>query len=251
MRRLFPGSGGSDDTQLDDGGLVEAYRCPAGRWLRMNFIASLDGAITVGGVSEGLGSPGDRRVFRVLRALADVVLVGHGTAATEGYHPVAQDSPVGRLREAIGRSPAMPVAVVSRRASLDPASGLVTDAVSPTILVTCASADPDRRAALTDAGVDVLVCGDDDVDLPAALDALAERGLAQVTCEGGPQLLRTAVAAGVVDELDLSVSPALVGGETRLLDGALPVAVRLSLRQVLEEDGMLFTRYGVGGAARP
>ncbi|WP_346619002.1 dihydrofolate reductase family protein [Blastococcus montanus] len=245
MRRLLPGPG-ADDAPLDDDALVEAYRCPSGRWLRMDFIASLDGAITVGGVSEGLGSPGDRRVFRVLRALADVVLVGHGTASAEGYRPVLANSAVGRLRTRLGRPPTAPVAVVSRRASLDPASGLVTEAVSPTILVTCAAADPTRRAALADAGATVLVCGDDDVDLPAALGALAERGVEQVTCEGGPQLLRTALAAGVVDELDLSLSPALVGGETRLLDRALPGPARLTLRQVLEEDGMLFTRYDVG-----
>ncbi|MGY2082542.1 dihydrofolate reductase family protein [Blastococcus sp. SYSU DS0539] len=241
MRRLLP-----EPADLDDAGLLEAYRCPPGRRLRMDFIASPDGAITVGGVSAGLGSPGDRRVFRVLRALADVVLVGHGTAAAEGYRPVLPDSAVGRLRASTGRPPTAPIAVVSRRASLDPWSGLVADAVSPTILVTCAAADPARRAALTAAGVDVLVSGDDDVDLPAALDALAGRGLEQVTCEGGPQLLRSALAAGVVDELDLSLSPALVGGETRLLDAALPGPVRLTLRQVLEEDGTLFTRYDVG-----
>ncbi|MDP5182484.1 dihydrofolate reductase family protein [Blastococcus sp. BMG 814] len=241
MRRLLPAP-----AQLDDDGLVEAYRLPPGRSLRVNFVASLDGAITVDGASEGLGSPGDRRVFQVLRALADVVLVGHGTASAEGYRPVLPDSAVGRLRAVLGRPPTAPIAVVSRRASLDPASGLVTDAVSPTILITCGAADPDRRAALAAAGADVLVCGDDDVDLPAALAALAGRGLEQVTCEGGPQLLRSALSAGVVDELDLSIAPALVGGETRLLDTALGAPARLELRQLLEEDGMLFTRYALG-----
>ncbi|SEL10532.1 5-amino-6-(5-phosphoribosylamino)uracil reductase [Blastococcus sp. DSM 46786] len=241
MRRLLP-----DPAPLDADGLVEAYRMPPGRSLRVNVIASLDGAITVDGASEGLGSPGDRRVFQVLRALADVVLVGHGTASTEGYRPVLPGSAVGRLRESIGRPPTAPIAVVSRRASLDPASGLVTDAVSPAILITCGAADPDRRAALAAAGADVLVCGDDDVDLPAALAALAARGLEQVTCEGGPQLLRSALSAGVVDELDLSIAPALVGGETRLLDAALGAPARLELRQLLEEDGMLFTRYALG-----
>jgi riboflavin-specific deaminase-like protein len=244
MRRLLP-----DPAPLDDDGLVAAYRLPPGRALRVNFIASLDGAITVDGVSEGLGSPGDERVFRVLRALADVVLVGHGTASAEGYRPVLPGSAVGRLRESIGRPPTAPVAVVSRRASLDPAAALVTDAVSPTVVVTCAAADPRRRAALADAGADVLVCGDDEVDLPAALDALAARGLEQVTCEGGPQLLRSALAAGVVDELDLSIAPALVGGEARLLDAALGAPARLELRQLLEEDGMLFARYAVPPAS--
>ena len=244
IRRLFP-----EPAELDDDALAESYRVPPGRFVRVNFIASLDGAVTVDGRSRGLGSPGDRRVFRLLRALADVVLVGHGTVAGEGYGPVTASSPVGLLRGSLGRTPAMPVALVSRRASLDAGCELVTGAAARTILITCAAADPGRRAALAAAGAEVLVCGDDDVDLPAALDALAERGLAQVICEGGPQLLRGALAAGVVDELDLSIAPALVGGEARLLDGALPDPARLRLRQVLEEDGMLFTRYGVAPLA--
>ncbi|TYP90599.1 dihydrofolate reductase family protein [Blastococcus xanthinilyticus] len=245
MRRLFP----EPAAELDDAGLAEAYRLPEGRSLLVNFVTSLDGAVTVEERSAGLGSPGDKRVFRLLRALADVVLVGHGTAAAEDYRPVLPDSTVGRLRAALGRPPGMPVAVVSRRASLDPASRLVAAAQLPTVLVTCAAADPDRRARLADAGVDVLVCGDDDVDLPAALAALADRGLEQVVCEGGPQLFRAALRAGVVDDLALSVSPVLVGAAgARLLGEELADRIPLELRQVLEEDGMLFTRYGVRAA---
>jgi riboflavin biosynthesis pyrimidine reductase len=243
VRRLIPG--GDDGAALDEAALVEAYRLPPGRSLRVNFVASLDGAITVGGVSEGLGSAGDKRVFRVLRALADAVLVGHGTAAAEGYRPIGADSPVGRLRASIGRPPTAPIAVVSRQASLDPGGRLVTDAVSPTILLTCSAADPDRRAALAAAGATVLVCGQDDVDLPLALDWLAELGHEQVLCEGGPQLLHAALIAGVVDELDLSIAPALVGDETRLLPAGLPDVRRLELRQLLEEAGTLFARYDV------
>jgi riboflavin biosynthesis pyrimidine reductase len=239
MRRLLP-----DPAELDDAGLIDAYRLPAGRHLRVNFVTSLDGSVTVDGRSEGLGSPGDRRIFQVLRALADVVLVGHGTASTEGYRPITAESAVGRLRASIGRPATASIAVVSRRASLDPAGRLVTGAVSPTILVTCAAADAGRREALAAAGVTVLVCGDDEVDLPLALDELAALGHEQVLCEGGPALFRDAVAAGLVDELDLSIAPALVGGEQRLLHG-LPTAVRLELRQVLEEEGTLFTRYRV------
>jgi riboflavin biosynthesis pyrimidine reductase len=237
VQRLFPGAGVLDDDQL-----VEAYRLP-GPHLRVNFIASVDGAISVEGRSGGLGSAGDRRVFRVLRALADVVLVGAGTAAAEGYRPVLPDSPVGLLRAELGRPPVAPIAVVSRRASLRPDDQLVTGAVVPTLLVTCAAADADRRAALRAAGVEVLVCGDDDVDLPDALDALGRRGLGQVLCEGGPALFRAALAAGVVDELDLSISPLLVGGGTGLLPTALPVPARAELIQVLTEEDVLFSRY--------
>jgi len=229
----------------DPAGLADAYRVAPGRHVRVNFIAALDGAISVQGRSAGLGSDGDRRVFRTLRALADGVLVGAGTAAAEGYRPVLADSAVGVLRSELGRDPVQPVAIVSRRASLRPDDQLVTDAVVPTVLVTCAAADPARRTALAAAGVDVLVCGDDDVDLPAALDALAGRGLQQLVCEGGPALFAAALAAGVVDELALSIAPMLVGGGPDLLPAALPAPVRGRLLQALEEDGVLFTRYAL------
>ena len=240
MRRLLP----QPETDVDDAGLVTAYELPPGRSLRVNFITSLDGATTVDGRSGGLGTPGDLRVFQVLRSLADVVLVGAGTAAAEGYRAVEADSPVGRIRAAsLGRPPTMPIAIVSRRASIDPAGGLVVGAASPTILVTCAAADAERRAALADAGVTVLVCGEDDVDLSAAADRLAELGHEHVLCEGGATLLRSALIAGVVDELDLSIAPTLVGSGPRLLDGLAEGPVGLDLRQLLEEDGVLFTRY--------
>jgi riboflavin biosynthesis pyrimidine reductase len=245
VRRLLPAPG-----DLDDAALVEAYRLPPGRALRVNFVVSLDGAVAVEGRSGGLGSPGDRRIFTLLRALADGVLVGSGTATAEGYGPIIVDSRVGRLRTDLGRPATAPVVVVSRRASLDPRSGLVADAVSPTVLVTCGSADEDRRAALAAAGVRVLVCGEDDVDLALALDRLAELGIEQVLCEGGPALLHAALVARVVDELDLSISPSLVGTGPRLLDGPLPGVVRSELRQVLEEDGTLFARYSLAPGAR-
>ena len=254
MRRLLP-----DPGLLDDDGLAAAYRMPPGRSLRVNFVASLDGAITVGGKSAGLGTPGDKRIFDLLRALTDVVLVGHGTASAEGYGPIGADSRVGLLRASLGRPATAPIAVVSRRASLDPTSALATRGNPPTILITCAASDSGRRETLAAAGVVVLVCGDEEVDLPLALDRLAALGHEHVLCEGGPTLFRDALAAGVVDELDLSIAPALVGGGHRLLEGLpaalrldlhqlledLPGAVRLDLRQVLEEDGLLFTRYAL------
>src|SRR5829696_8030169 len=105
MRRLLPGPA----AELDDDGLAEAYREPPGRVVRVNFIASLDGATTVAGRSKGLQSPGDLRVFRLLRALADGVLVGAGTAAAEGYGPMTDDTTVGHVRVALGRPPTAPI----------------------------------------------------------------------------------------------------------------------------------------------
>jgi riboflavin biosynthesis pyrimidine reductase len=242
VRRLLP----DPAPELSPDDVVEAYRLPPGRAVRVNFIASPDGATTVSGRSRGLQSPGDLLVFRILRALGDAILVGAGTAVAEGYGPMEDDPVVVGLRETLGRPATAPVVVVSRRASVPLDSRLIGGA-APSICLTCEAAEPERRAALAAAGLDVLVCGQDHVDLPLALDRLAERGIEQLTCEGGPQLLHSALVAGVVDELDLSVSPYLVGGhEVRLLpDVPLLAPVRLELLHLLEEDGMLFTRYGV------
>jgi 5-amino-6-(5-phosphoribosylamino)uracil reductase len=243
MRRLLPDP--AEGLATED--VVEAYRLPPGRALRVNFIASPDGSTTVDGKSRGLQMPGDLLVFRVLRALGDAILVGAGTAAAEGYGPMEDDPVIVRLREDLGRPATAPIVVVSRRASVAPDTRLIGGRI-PSICVTCAAADPERRAALAAAGLEVLVCGEDNVDLPLALDRLAERGIEQLTCEGGPQLLHSALVAGVVDELDLSISPWLVGGhEVRLLpDVPLLAPARLQLAGLLEEDGMLFARYGVG-----
>ena len=191
MRRLLP-----DPAELDDAGLVDAYRVPAGRHLRVNFIASLDGAVTVDGRSGGSGSPGDRRIFHVLRALADVVLVGHGTASAEGYGPVTADSAVGRLRAALGRPATAPIAVVSQAGVArpgEPAGHRRGRPDDPGHLRRRPTPDAGRR--WPPPGAIVLVCGDDDVDLPLALDRLAALGHEQVLCEGGPTLFRDALAA--------------------------------------------------------
>ncbi|NYJ08910.1 dihydrofolate reductase family protein [Petropleomorpha daqingensis] len=242
MRRLLPEPG--DGLTTED--VVEAYRLPPGRNLRVNFIASPDGSTTVAGKSRGLQMPGDLLVFRTLRALGDAILVGAGTAAAEGYGPMEDDPVVVRLREDLGRPATAPIVVVSRRASV-PVDTRLIGGRAPSILVTCEAADPQRRAALAAAGLEVLVCGEDNVDLPLAQDRLAERGIEQLTCEGGPQLLHSALVAGVVDELDLSISPWLVGGhEVRLLpDVPLLAPSRLGLTSLLEEDGMLFVRYAI------
>jgi riboflavin biosynthesis pyrimidine reductase len=113
------------------------------------------------------------------------------------------------------------------------------------MLLTCAGAGTGAIAAARQTlGADaVIVAGDDSVDLPAALDALAGLGLRHVLCEGGPTLLAAALLAGVVDELALSLVPALVGGHgTRITSGAAlggPAGIPLAPRLLVEEAGTL------------
>jgi riboflavin biosynthesis pyrimidine reductase len=245
VRRLWP-----DPAVLDDAALVAGY-APADRsvpLVRMNFVTSLDGAVTVAGLSDGLTTTADQHVFRTLRMLSDVVLVGAGTLRAERYQPLRVDEARQRWRVEHGL-PANPVlAVVSNRlAELSTMDTFTAAPVRP-IVFTHAASPPGGRAELA-AVADVVVCGDDRVvDLPAAVAALAGRGLPQVLCEGGPHLFGALDAAGVVDELCLSVSPLLVGaGAGRIIAGQTsPAAADLAVRQVLSaDDGTLFLRYAV------
>ena len=244
MRRLFP----EPAAELDDAGLERLYDYPArlhAPWVQVNFVSSADGAITVAGRSSALGGAGDKKIFGLGRDLADVILAGAGTVRTEGYRGVKRTELRADRRARHGLSDVPPIAVVTRRCSIDPDSPLVTDTLVPPIVLTCASAPAGRQAALTDAGADVVVAGEHTVDLAKALGALAERGLLRVNCEGGPHLFGELIAEDLVNQLCLTVAPLLVGGDApRSAVGLLPPApLTLDLASVLTEDGHLMLRY--------
>jgi riboflavin biosynthesis pyrimidine reductase len=238
---------------LADQDLDAAYPWPDGvPWLRVNMVSTADGAArSPDGLSHGISSDADRRLFGRMRGRADAVLAGASTVREEGYRPARPKPDFTPARAAAGQSPAPVIALVSRSLSLDLTSPLFTEADPRTIVLTCAASDPTTRARVG-AVADVAVCGDADVDLREAVSALHARGLHHIQCEGGPHLLAELVAASVVDELLLTVSPLLAGGAyadrtdvTRILAGpplpAAPLGIRLE--HVLEDDGTLFLRY--------
>ena len=232
----------------DDAALEAAYTAglPARGepWLRANMVTSLDGAVAVDGRSRGLSSPADRRVFALLRGLCDAVLVGAGTARAEGYGAVRRDEArVGR-RRALGLAELPAVVVVSGRLDLDPASSLFSTEGARTVVVTTEAAARSRGEAYQ-ARADLVTTPGERVDLAAAVDQLRERGLAHLLCEGGPVLLGQVVAAGLLDELCLTVSPLLAAGyAARALAGPV-LDPPLPLRPVtlVEEDGVLLGRW--------
>ena len=248
VRRLLPAADGPP-TELDDDALAEAYAVTAAipRHLRMNFVSSADGGVTVQDRSAGLSNPADERVFALLRDLADVVLVGAGTARVEGYRAERYGPVRRRRRVELGRAELPVIAVVSGSLDIDPTSRLFADAdpAARTVVITRRGAPADRLAALA-AVADLIVAGDDHIDLAAALDRLAERGLRRMLCEGGPTLFGALLRAGLVDELCLTVSPLLTGPGTGrivagpVLDGA---PYPLDVLHLLEEDGALLLRY--------
>jgi riboflavin biosynthesis pyrimidine reductase len=222
--------------------LVRAYAYPAGPCLRINMVASADGGTWLKGLSGGLSGRGDRQVFWTLRGLADVVVAGAATVRAEGYGPARPRPSWQGLRE--GRPAAPPVAVITRGLDLDLSGPLFTEAepYARTIVITCAAAPKERREEAARCA-EVIVAGDERVDPALAVEALRERGLSRVLCEGGPKTNAQLAAADLVDELCLTVSPLLIGGDAaRALDGP-PSLTRLRLAHVLEDEGFLFTRY--------
>lgn len=240
MRRLLPHPAVAD-VDLD----AAYWVSDIGRQhVRGVMVASLDGAAQAQGRAAGLSGPADTALFAILRGHADVILAGATTVRVEGYAGEQPSADRRAWRRARGLAEAPAIAVVTHTCALDPASAFFTETVTRPIVITHASAPKRRVAALAEVA-DIITAGDGEVDFPAALDALAERGMRRVSCEGGPTLLSQVVAADRLDELSMTISPLLVGGSAlRILDGPiLDPAHRLRLAMVLDEDDFLFLRY--------
>jgi riboflavin biosynthesis pyrimidine reductase len=247
VRQLLPSPTGPE-AEVDPVEVVWAERrqaSPERPWVLVNMISSADGAATVEGVSGGLSGPADKAMFGALRQVPDVILVAAGTVRAEHYRPPAPPAEVQARRQAAGRTPVPRLAIVTGHLDLDLADPIFTAGASRPIVVTVAAAAPERRAAAAEVA-DVVVAGEGRVQLADALGQLHAMGAQVVLCEGGPSLLGQLAAADLIDELCLSVAPALVGGDgTRIVrDGPVDAApLGLVLDRVLEEDSMLFLRY--------
>lgn len=222
-----------------------------------NFVATIDGVVAIPDVerSNALvsgGSEADRFVMGLLRACADVVVLGAGTLAAspkgtwqaDRVYPPAADA-FAELRHTLGRSEHAQVVVVTTGASLDRSHPVLANAL---VLTT-------TRGATDLAGVarEVVAVNDGEfVDLRAAISLLHERGNSLILSEGGPHLFGLLLEAKLVDELFLTVSPLLAGrarahryglveGIGLLPDSTLSAEV-LSVRR---HENHLFLRYAL------
>lgn len=231
-----------------------AYPLPPrsqGAHLRVNFISSADGAVTIDGRSGGLGGNNDRTLMNVLRTLSDVVMVGAGTVRAEGYGGLGLSEPYLQRRAELGLSAVPRMAIVSGSLDLDPGMSVFTKAETRPLVITHAAAPPEKLEAL-DEVADVLVCGDTQVDVALALIELADRGLPRVLCEGGPELFSSMLEADVVDEVCLTISPVFVaGGAPRIAHSATAHPRNFRVASLLSDsDGFVFLRYASERAAR-
>jgi riboflavin biosynthesis pyrimidine reductase len=209
----------------------------------MNFVTSIDGAATRDGLSGGLGDAADRRVFDLLRRLADVVLVAAGTVRKEGYGGMRLSDDDVAWRTAHGLAPQPVFALVSAELGLGPQAPLFAEAPVRPIVFTTADAPDDRFQALS-AVADVVVAGVDLVEPSFLLEELQRRGLLRVHCEGGPTFAGLMLADGAVDEFCLTLSATLEGGDAGRITGEVPSdPQQMRLALAMHSDSTLLLRY--------
>jgi riboflavin biosynthesis pyrimidine reductase len=216
----------------------------------LNMVCTADGRATVGGRSGGISNAADRALFHGLRAGVDAVLVGAGTARTEGYGPIIRDAATRARREAAGLRGQPLACIASASLLLPPDLPLLADAGSTVLILTASDAELPPAAARVEY---VRAARGAELDLSAALAELhARRSVQTLLCEGGPHLNSDLLRAGVVDELFLSLAPKLAGGDDglRILAGPeLEPPVTLQLLSAMESESQLFLRYAVRESA--
>jgi riboflavin biosynthesis pyrimidine reductase len=244
LRQIYPPAAGAGAPDLPALYAYPGGSQAAGRpWVRANMIASADGAAAVDGLSGGLSGTPDRTVFGLLRALADVILVGAGTVRDEQYAPARIGPRWAGLRA--GRPAAPAIAVLTGRLDLDLDGPLLTQAPADarTIVLTTESSPAALRAQAAQ-NADVIIAGGRRGDPAAAIAALAGRGYRNILAEGGPHLLGQLAEAALLDELCVTVSPVLAAGAaSRIIAGPPGGVARLELAHVLTQDDFLLCRY--------
>ncbi len=206
----------------------------------VNFVATVDGRATIGGVSGPIGSGADTEMLARLRTRFDAVMIGAGTMRAERYGRLIAGQEQRERHQQAGLPPDPLMVIVSGRLDLPWDAPLFTDGGGRVLIFTSSEAEPPETATSLR-----VVCHEGFVDIASALGHLRhECGIRALLCEGGPGLHAELEALGLVDDLFLTIAPKLAGGEApRIVEGRLPAVAELELAWLLEDDGELFARY--------
>lgn len=213
---------------------------PDGPWVMGNFVTTIDGAAVVDGGSTAINDEDDRAMFAAIRTVPDFIVVGAHTVRAENYGPIELDEARREKRREAGLGDVPHLVVVTRSLDLEPEMRVFSNPERRVTILTTEDAPEDRFDALTEVADVVRLRGTGPEDLLHYM-----RMAKVVLCEGGPSLMGQFVAAGLIDELSLTISPLLVAGDAvRMATGPAAKPPReMRLDRVLHGDRSLFLRY--------
>jgi riboflavin-specific deaminase-like protein len=242
VQLLYPDSRPTSAAELGSGLRLGDRARPDRPYLVLNMVSSLDGKATIDWRTKGLSTDLDRELFHRLRTQADAVMVGAGTVRAERYGRMAKSDELRDAREQEGLARDPLAVVVTARLDLPADLPLLNEPEQAVVIATGSD------ASLPDMGEQVRYERTGD-DLPLLMARLrTDHGIRSVVCEGGPTLNSHLLAAGLVDELFLTLNPKLAGGAAALTIVAgreLVDPVDLDLISAAHGGGDLFTRWRV------
>lgn len=211
-----------------------------GPWVMLNMVESVDGATAHKGGATALNDPDDRALFLALRSLADVVLVGAQTVRAESLGPIRMSDEMADFRLQAGIQSVPRLAILTRSLDLDPRYRVFSDPENKPVVVTSHDAAEDRMAPLREVAEIIQA---ESLDGGGIVNALGNARV--ILCEGGPTVNGHLISGGVVDEINLTISPMFALGQSkRVASGPeLDPATGLRLDRVLLGDQSLFLRY--------
>ncbi len=224
---------------------------PARPFVTANFALTWDGRIsTRKSTPSDFSSPRDKRRLVEIRAACDAILVSAKTLAADNMSMGLPDPALRRARVARGQS-AYPLRVLlTNSGRIAPALRIFEKDFSPIVIFSTTRMPARTRAALAEKA-DVWLHESDSVNLGAMLATLrADYGVKRLVCEGGAQVFRSLLAAGLIDEFHVTLAPRVFGGaKAPALPGLggdfLPASVALQLRGMEVVDGECFLRYRI------
>ena len=241
LTRVLLGEACGEEVTSDQ--IAKLYSWPSHRtWVRAMMVSGLDGAaVGPDALSGSISGDADGAVFDAVRTRCDVILAGAQTIRAERYQPVQADNyPADRAGE--GLAPAPLLVTVSRSLNLPWGLPLFDRSTQRPLVYTAGDHEP-ATLELAREHAEVVVLGGDRVSPRALIDDLVRRGLHRIVCEGGPTLLNEMIAAELVDEADITLSPTFSGTARSPVTPSLDEVHSFELVQLLERDGFLMGRY--------
>ncbi len=209
-------------------------------WVMLNMVESIDGATAVDGGASALNDRDDRQLFLGLRAVADAVMNGAETVRSENLGPLRMSDEMARRRADAGLAPLPEMVVLTRSLDLDPGHRIFSKPEQRPTVITGVDVEPSRLGPIQDVGNVIQV---DPLDGSGIVSALADHDV--ILCEGGPTINALLIRAGVVDEVNLTVSPMLALGDSKRVASGPPLQPPLTMRldRKLIGEHSLFLRF--------